>query len=78
MVQPNILLILSDQHAGKYCGFAGHEVVRTPNLDGLAAEGVAFDGAYCNSPLCVPPKRNEFARSPLTPGQRCNDVKMSW
>lgn len=32
----------------------GHPFVRTPNLARLAAGGVVFDAAYCNSPLCVP------------------------
>jgi arylsulfatase A-like enzyme len=29
-------------------------MLRTPNLDHLAAKGVRFSGAYCNSPICVP------------------------
>ena len=35
-------------------GCAGHPMIRTPNLDGLAARGVRFSDAYCNSPICVP------------------------
>lgn len=52
--RPNILLLLSDQHAARWCGYEGDPTVRTPNLDRLASRGVNFQSAYCNSPLCVP------------------------
>lgn len=32
----------------------GNTIIRTPNLDKLAAKGIAFDACYCNSPLSVP------------------------
>ena len=51
---PNVLVIMSDEHNHRVSGFLGNKIVRTPNLDRLAAEGVAFESAYCNSPLCVP------------------------
>jgi choline-sulfatase len=54
MVNPNIVLVVSDQHRGDWVGYGGNGAVRTPNLDRLAADGVAFTQAYCNSPLCVP------------------------
>jgi choline-sulfatase len=52
--QPNIVLIMSDQHRADVMGCAGDPVVHTPRLDGLAAEGVLFDHAYCQGPLCMP------------------------
>ncbi len=52
--RPNILLIFSDQHTQRITGCYGDPVVRTPNLDRLAARGVVFDNAYTPSPLCVP------------------------
>lgn len=52
--QPNILVILSDQHAPMYSGPYGHPIVQTPNMDRLAREGSVFENAYCNSPICVP------------------------
>lgn len=54
MERPNIVVILSDEHAASATGFAGHPQVRTPNLDQLAAQGTSFDRAYTNSPMCVP------------------------
>lgn len=52
--QPNILLIMSDEHAAAYSGTYGHPLVQTPSMDRLAAAGVTFDNTYCNSPLCLP------------------------
>lgn len=52
--QPNILLIMSDEHAPMFSGAYGHPLVQTPHMDGLAEQGVLFENAYCNSPLCLP------------------------
>ena len=52
--RPNILCIMSDEHDVGVAGCYGDPVVRTQNLDRLAAEGVTFDAAYTTSPLCVP------------------------
>lgn len=52
--QPNILLVMSDQHSPHFLGCAGDSPARTPSLDRLAARGVRFDSAYCANPLCVP------------------------
>ena len=51
---PNILLILSDDHAWSDYGFMGHEIVKTPALDKLANEGVTFKRAYVPTSLCRP------------------------
>jgi choline-sulfatase len=44
--QPNILFIFADDHAYDAVGYAGNSMVKTPNLDKLAAEGVNFTHAY--------------------------------
>ncbi len=54
MEQPNILVIMSDEHAPQFSGAYGHPLVRTPRMDALAAAGVLFENAYCNTPLCAP------------------------
>jgi arylsulfatase A-like enzyme len=51
---PNILVIMTDQHSKNVLGCHGNEIVRTPNLDRLAEEGMQFTSAYCPGPLCVP------------------------
>ncbi len=52
--RPNILFICADEHGGPFVGSAGHPIVKTPNLDRLAAAGVQFRNAYCGNPVCVP------------------------
>ena len=52
--QPNILLIMTDQMAPQALPIYGHPQVKTPNLEQLATDGVVFENAYCNFPLCVP------------------------
>lgn len=52
--RPNILVIMADEHNAGVLGCYGNKIVRTPNLDGLAAHGIRFGSAYTNSPLCVP------------------------
>lgn len=51
---PNFVLIMADQLAGAALPVYGHPVVKTPHLSALAAGGVVFEQAYCNSPLCAP------------------------
>lgn len=66
--KPNILWIMSDEHNPHIASYYGNTLVRTPNIDSLAADGVTFDGHYCNSPLCVP------SRLSLTAGKYTSRV----
>lgn len=52
--RPNVLLITADQWRGECLSTLGHPVVRTPNLDALAAEGVLFRNHYTQSAPCGP------------------------
>ncbi|HBE04328.1 MAG: hypothetical protein A2096_05360 [Spirochaetes bacterium GWF1_41_5] len=52
--KPNIIYILGDDHRAESLGCAGHPVVKTPNIDRLAQDGVQFDNFFCTSPLCTP------------------------
>jgi arylsulfatase A-like enzyme len=52
-MQPNILLIQSDQHRFDCMGVNGHPMLQTPHLDQLAAEGMNFTHAFCPIPMCV-------------------------
>lgn len=53
-MQPNIVLIHVDQHRFDSIGANGHPIVKTPNLDRLAAKGMNFTHAFCPIPLCIP------------------------
>jgi len=57
---PNILFICTDQFKADCAGYAGHPLVRTPNLDRLAARGTVFTNCYSNSPVCVPARASMF------------------
>ena len=52
--KPNILFLFSDQHNAGCLSCAGHNDVKTPNLDKLAATGTRFENAYCQNPVCTP------------------------
>jgi uncharacterized sulfatase len=52
--RPNILMIVSDDHAWTDYGFMGHREIRTPHLDRLAAESRRFTHGYVPSSLCCP------------------------
>jgi arylsulfatase A-like enzyme len=51
---PNILFIMADQFRWDCLGCTGNPVIRTPNLDRLAARGVRFSNAFTPNPICVP------------------------
>lgn len=52
--RPNILFVFPDQQRPDWVGFNSDVPVRTPTLDALAEQGVAFRNAVCPSPLCGP------------------------
>jgi choline-sulfatase len=53
--QPNILFIIADQLSAPVLRFYDPESpIKTPNIDKLAQNGVVFENAYTNSPLCAP------------------------
>ncbi len=60
--RPNILMIVADQLRADCVGAYGSRVVKTPNIDRIAAEGVMFTNAYTSVPSCTP------ARSALLTG----------
>lgn len=51
--KPNIILFVSDDHGLDALGAYGNPVIKTPNLDKLAAEGTIFTNAYCTSASCA-------------------------
>ncbi|MFK7805928.1 MAG: sulfatase-like hydrolase/transferase [Anaerolineae bacterium] len=56
----NILFIMSDQLRWDYLSCYGHPHLHTPNIDKLATQGVRFDRAYCQAPLCGPSRASAY------------------
>jgi len=54
MSQRNVLFILADQLRADCLGAAGNDVIRTPHLDALAADGVLFRNCYNQTSPCGP------------------------
>jgi arylsulfatase A-like enzyme len=63
--RPNFLIMCTDQMRADHMGCAGNPAIRTPHLDGLAAQGVQLSRAYVNCPLCMPGRATLFTG--LTP-----------
>lgn len=54
MAPPNILFVFADQLRYDSLACSGNRIVRTPRLDRMAGEGVAFDQAFSSCPICSP------------------------
>lgn len=52
--QPNVIVILADDLGYGDTGVYGSQIVRTPNIDALAADGVRFTDGYVTHPVCSP------------------------
>jgi len=59
--RPNIVMIMADQMTPGALPVYGHPVTRAPAMAEIAAEGVVFERAYCNSPLCAPARYSLMA-----------------
>ncbi|HEX7351334.1 sulfatase [Brachybacterium sp.] len=54
MTRPNIVFIMSDDHAAHSISAYGSRVNTTPHMDRLAAEGARMDAVYCTNAICTP------------------------
>ena len=64
--QPNILFILVDDQRNDTLGCAGHPVIKTPNIDKLAEQGIRFENAYVNMPICMASRATIFSGMTFT------------
>ncbi len=75
--RPNILWLCTDQQRYDTVNALGNPLVRSPNVDGLIDEGVAFTQAYCQSPVCAPSRASFLTgRYPRTTRCRQNGQKI--
>jgi arylsulfatase A-like enzyme len=51
---PNILFIMTDDHASHALSCYGSKLNRTPNMDRIGLEGVRFDDCFCTNGICAP------------------------
>ena len=68
----NILFIMFDQLRWDYLSCAGHPHLHTPNIDSLAAEGMRFTRAYCQSPVCGASRMSFYT------GRYCHSHGATW
>lgn len=68
---PNLVIILADDLGYGDLGAYGHQIVKTPNIDKLAQEGVKFTDYYAPAPLCSPSRAGLLTgRMPFRTGIR--------
>src|SRR5688572_15693966 len=53
-VRPNVVLEMADDMGWGQTGYNGHAVLKTPELDAMAASGLRFDRFYAGAPVCSP------------------------
>jgi len=58
--RPNIILILTDDQRWDTLGCAGNSIIRTPNMDWLAENGVRFENAFVTTPICAASRASIF------------------
>ncbi len=51
---PHIIFVMADDMGWGQTGYRGHPVLKTPNLDAMAANGLRFDRFYAGGPVCSP------------------------
>ena len=52
--RPNVILVMADDQGWGDTGYNGHPVVKTPNLDAMAKDGLVFNRFYAAAPVCSP------------------------
>ena len=58
--KPNIIFILTDDQRWDALGCAGDPIIRTPNMDRLATDGVRFENAFVTTPICAASRASIF------------------
>ena len=58
--KPNIIFVLTDDHNYRFLGCNGNDIIKTPQFDKLAAEGVRFTNAHVTSAICTPSRVSMF------------------
>ena len=75
---PNILWICTDQQRWDTIGALGNPHIRTPNIDKLCADGVAFTHAHCQNPICTPSRASFLTGMYPRHLNACTNGNESW
>ncbi|MEO0363144.1 MAG: sulfatase-like hydrolase/transferase, partial [Pseudomonadota bacterium] len=76
--RPNFLFIITDQHRADHLGCYGNCVVRTPNIDSIAAKGARWRRFYVANPICMPNRASIMTgRMCSAHGARHNGIPLS-
>ena len=78
MKRPVFVLFITDQQRADFVGCYGHPLLKTPNIDRIAAGGIAFDRFYVASPVCMSNRASLMTgRMPSVHGVRSNGIPLS-
>jgi hypothetical protein len=78
LARRNFLLFITDQHRVDYLGCYGHPILRTPQINSIAARGVRFERFYVATPVCMPNRATLMTgRMPSVHGARSNGLPLS-
>lgn len=58
--RPNIIFILTDDQRWDALGYAGNNIIQTPNMDELAGNGLYFANAFVTTPICAASRASLF------------------
>jgi len=73
MSRPCFVVFVTDQQRADWLGCMGHPVLRTPNIDAIAARGTIFESFHVASPVCMPNRASMLTgRYPSQHGLRYN------
>jgi len=74
----NFLFIMCDQLRYDYLSCYGHPTLQTPHIDALAARGVQFNNAYCQSPVCGAARMSAYTgRYMVSHGSTWNNIPLA-
>ena len=75
--RPNFLFIITDQQRGDHLSCANHPVLKTPNIDSIAARGTLFNKFHVATPVCQPNRSTLLTgRMPSLHGVRSNGIPL--
>ncbi|MBV7377597.1 sulfatase [Maritimibacter dapengensis] len=75
--RPNFVLFLTDQQRADHLSCYGNPVLKTPNIDRIAAKGTRFESCFVANPICMPNRASMMTgRMPSCHGVRANGIPL--